>query len=117
MTLTVDFYILLALMLTDIAIGTLTGFARGVLSSKINKEGMSKHFSILLFIIVLTYVFQKTGEGELISLINVFYSGSYLISIVESMDKLGIPIPSFITDRLKQNNIEEQINDNSRFKE
>lgn len=117
MTLTIDFYILLALMLADIAIGTLTGFVSGVLSSKINKEGMSKHFSILIFVVVLTYVFNKTGEGELVSLINVFYSGSYLISIIESLDKLGIPIPSFIADRLKQNNIEEQINDNSRFKE
>ena len=117
MTLTIDFYILLALMLADIAIGTLTGFVSGVLSSKINKEGMSKHFSILIFVVVLTYVFNKTGEGELVSLINVFYSGSYLISIIESLDKLGIPIPSFIADRLKQNNIEEQINDHSRFKE
>lgn len=117
MTLTTDFYILLALMLTDIAIGTITGFASGVLSSRINKEGMSKHFSILIFVMVLTYAFQKTGEGELISLINIFYSGSYLISITESLDKLGIPIPSFIADRLKQNNIEEQINDHSRFRE
>lgn len=117
MTLTIDFYILLALMLSDIAIGTLTGFSKGLLSSKINKEGMSKHFSILIFVLVLTFAFQKMGEGEIVSLLNIFYSMSYLISITESLDKLGIPIPSFIADRLKQNNIEEQINDNSRFKE
>lgn len=117
MALTIDFYILLALMLSDIAIGTLTGFAKGLLSSKINKEGMSRHFSILIFVLVLTYAFQKVGEGELITLLNLFYSMSYLISIVESLDKLGIPIPSFISDRLKQNNLEEKINDHSRFKE
>ena len=117
MELMIDFYILLALMLSDIAIGTLTGSANGVLSSKINKEGISRHFAILVFVLVLTYVFQKTGEGELISLVNIFYSMSYLISIVESLDKLGIPIPDFISDRLKQNNLEEQIDDNSRFKE
>ena len=117
MTLTTDFYILLALMLSDIAIGTITGFVNGVLSSKINKEGMSKHFSILIFVIVLTFAFQKMGEGEIVSLLNIFYSGSYLISITESLDKLGVPIPDFITDRLRQNNIEEQINDHSRFRE
>lgn len=117
MTLTTDFYILLALMLSDIAIGTITGFANGLLSSKINKEGMSRHFSILIFVIVLTYAFQQLGEGEVVSLLNIFYSMSYLISIIESLDKLGVPIPSFITDRLKQNNLEEQIDDNSRFKD
>lgn len=117
MNLTNDFYILLLFMLTDIVIGTITGFMEGELSSKISKEGMSRHFVILTFVLVLTYVFDKSGEGDLVTLINIFYSGSYVISITESLDRLGIPIPNFISDKLKQNNIEEQINDNSRFRD
>ena len=117
MQLSNDFYILLLFMLSDIIIGTITGFAEGELSSRISKEGMSKHFTILIFVLVLTFVFEKSGEGELITLINIFYSGSYVVSITESLDRLGIPIPSFISDKLKQNNIEEKINDNSRFKD
>ena len=45
--------------------------------------------------------------GELINVLILFYIGSYMISIIENLTMLGVPLPKWLIDKfliLKEDN-------------
>ena len=95
-------YTLILCVIFDIILGVLKSIHKKELSSKVGIKGITKHFAILLLVILGKVVMYNLDLENLVAPFTLFYILFYAVSITESLAKLGIPIPSFITDRLEQ---------------
>jgi len=87
------FITVISLSLFDIFLGTTRAFVNGEVSSNINKKGITNHIVTILTIIVMYFVLFSLGYSEFCKAFIMFYIGSYLISIVENLNELGVPFP------------------------
>lgn len=93
------FHIMLGFIAFDIILGTLVSFKKGIVSSRINKDGITKHLSIILFIIFFSVVFIISDMKEYFNILLGFYIASYGLSILENLSELGVPFPVWIKER------------------
>lgn len=91
--------ILIAFIAFDILTGTLQAFKNHTVYSKINKEGITTHITILTFCMFFSWVFNIFETGDLSKVIILFYIGSYALSIFENLGKMGIPLPKWLAKR------------------
>ena len=99
--------VLLAFMVIDQFSGIAAGWVEHKLSSDAGFNGILRKCLILGFVgmahLMDTYIFKNTaiGNAEAIrSGVCIFYISNEGISIFENAERLGIPVPAFIRDRL-----------------
>ena len=95
-------YTLVLCIVFDIVLGITKSINQKELSSRTGIKGLSKHFVVLLLVIIGTIILHNLDLENLIIPFTTFYVIFYLVSIAESLAKLGVPIPNFITERLEQ---------------
>lgn len=92
----------------------LTGFIKAwkekdIQSSKL-RDGISKKFGEMIIIIICLFLQYSIGMPKEISVFVAIYVGvTELISIAENLARIGVHVPKWITDRLK--NIAEDNNE------
>ena len=85
----------------DIIIGTLKAFTKGVVNSSINKEGITKHIGIVLLVMLVIIIFKPLEMEHLINAVLLFYISSYILSILENLSLLGIPLPEWLEKKFE----------------
>lgn len=102
-----EFRVFLCCIGFDIFLGTLASIKNRNLNSYINKIGISKHIAIIILVVFCSIIFNPLNMGELINVLILFYIGSYMISIIENLTMLGVPLPKWLIDKfliLKEDN-------------
>ena len=92
------FLVVLVLSIFDIFLGTTRAFLNNEVSSNINKRGVTNHIMTILTIVVMYWVLNVLNYGEFCIGFILFYAGSYVISIVENLGKMGIRFPKKVAD-------------------
>lgn len=87
------FLVVLVLALFDIFLGTARAFVNKEVSSSINRCGITNHIVTIATIMVMCWVFTMLDYGEFSTAFILFYIGSYAISIIESLGKMGVRFP------------------------
>lgn len=96
--------VLLIFMVIDQISGLLASYIEGKLSSKVGTKGIAKKIFILCVIIVahlIDLILAESGmyDGQMIREAAVFfYLGNELLSFVENAGRIGIPLPSQLTN-------------------
>lgn len=85
----------------DIIIGTLKAIVKGVANSSISKNGISKHIGIVLLVMLVIIIFKPLEMESLINTVILFYITSYILSILENLNLLGIPFPKWLKERFE----------------
>ena len=83
----------------DIFTGVTLAFKNKVVNSKINKNGITKHFIIVVFVIFFSCLFISAKINEFSKIIIYFYIGSYGLSIFENLTMLGVPFPKWLQEK------------------
>lgn len=98
-----DIYLLILITFIgfDVVTGTLQAFKNNSVYSKINKNGITNHITILLFCIFFSWVFYVFDVGEFSKLLILFYIISYGLSIFENLGKMGLPLPQWLSEKFK----------------
>lgn len=93
-------YVLLVLIATDYVSGVLSGVKNRQLNSSIGFHGLIKKVMIILLVVLANCMDMSLGLAEpyLRTGVIYFYSINEGISIIENAVKMGIPIPSILTD-------------------
>lgn len=94
--------ILLAAMVLDYISGMLKAFYLGEVSSRKGYKGLIKKVGILFTIIVANLTDMILGLTIFRSAIAMFFCMNELISVLENVALLGVPIPEMLTDKLIQ---------------
>lgn len=85
----------------DIISGTLKAFAKGEVNSTINKDGISRHIGIVLLVMLVIIIFKPLEMENLVNAVILFYIASYVLSILENLSLLGIPLPEWLKKRFE----------------
>lgn len=93
------FITFMGFIIFDIFTGITLAFKNKVLNSKINKDGITKHFIIITFTIFFSCLFVTAKMNELGKIIIYFYIGSYGLSIFENLTMLGVPFPKWLQEK------------------
>lgn len=83
----------------DIFTGVTLAFKDNVLNSKISKDGITKHFIIITFVVFFSCLFVSFKMEEFSKIIIYFYIGSYGLSIFENLTMLGVPFPKWLQEK------------------
>lgn len=94
-------FILLTFIVFDIVTGTLKAFKNKTVYSKISKNGVTKHISIILFCVFFSWVLNVFDMGEFSKVLVMFYIVSYGLSIFENLGEMGIPLPQWLNEKFK----------------
>ena len=94
--------ILLASMVLDYISGMLKAFYLGEVSSKAGYKGLVKKVGILFTIVVANLTDLILGLTIFRSAICMFFCMNELISVLENLVAIGVPIPNFLMDKLIQ---------------
>ena len=93
------FLTFVGLIIFDIFTGVGVAFKNKLLNSEINKDGITKHFTIIVFVIFFNCLFTIFKMEELGKIILYFYISSYGLSIFENLTMLGVPFPKWLKDK------------------
>lgn len=94
--------ILCVAVVLDYFSGMLRAFYLGEVSSKVGYKGLVKKVGIFFVVIVAQMADMLLGMIIFRSAICLFFSANEMISVLENVGNMGIPIPKFLTDRLTQ---------------
>lgn len=94
--------ILLTSMVLDYVSGMLKAFYLGEVSSKKGYKGLIKKVGILFTIVVANLTDLILGLTVFRSAICMFFCMNELVSVLENVALIGVPIPKFLTDKLVQ---------------
>lgn len=92
---------LLTLMALDILMGVIVASADRKLSSNSMWRGMVKKSGILV-LIAATHALEWGTQILISGAVTTFFCLNELLSMVEHAERLGIPIPSVLRERLRQ---------------
>ena len=94
--------ILLTAMVLDYISGMLKAFYLGEVSSRVGYKGLIKKVGILFTIVVANLTDLILGLTVFRSAICMFFCMNELVSVLENVALIGVPIPKFLTDKLIQ---------------
>ena len=94
-------YLLALLLILDFATGFLKSVIKKVTNSKIAKEGAIKHTSTFVFYYIVTSLSYCVHLESLSSLLLIYILLTYAISIIENLGVMGVPIPKFLENKVK----------------
>ena len=94
--------ILLTAMVLDYISGMLKAVYLGEVSARVGYKGLIKKVGILFTIVVANLTDVVLGLTIFRSAICMFFCMNELISVLENVSLLGVPIPEFLTTKLVQ---------------
>ena len=112
--LAVPIMVLIAMMVIDYASGMAAAWSNNELSSKVGAKGIVKKVGYMALIVVAMGVDYLIYSGIAAvnievnynmwcgMLVTVLFLINELISILENLDRLGVPIPDFLTKIIKR---------------
>jgi len=96
------FALLIFVVLVDIILGLLKGWATNTFKSSIARKGIVSH-GTLIFIVVAVYPWiSELGFSLLADAVMLFFCVSYIASVVGNLEALGVPIPAYIKNKLAE---------------
>lgn len=93
------FLTFLGFIMFDILTGVAVAFKNKVVNSKINKTGITKNLTVLVFVIFFSDLFVSYKMNDLSDIVISFYIGSYALSIFENLTMLGVPFPEWLKNK------------------
>lgn len=93
------FLTFLGFIMFDIFTGVAVAFKNKVINSKINKTGITKNLTVLVFVIFFSDLFVSYKMNDLSDIVISFYIGSYALSIFENLTMLGVPFPEWLKNK------------------
>lgn len=91
--------VLVAFVVFDYATGMLASHIKGTLSSKIGFVGIAKKVTIFFIVAVSNLLDEALGSGNTLRNATIFfYLGNELLSFVENVGKMGVPLPPQLTN-------------------
>lgn len=101
-----------ALMVIDFATGIFNAWATGHLKSYKMRDGLNKKFAeIMMLVIGLLFTWVIDLPFYVVGGLTVYVVIMELVSICENLDKMGVKIPAFVKNALK--NAEDKIQNES----
>ena len=105
-----------AMMGIDILTGLIYAFITNTFMSAKMRSGLGKKVGELLIIVIgLLFTVGMNLPTEILKGIALYIIFMELMSILENLDKLGVPIPAFISKTL--NNLNDEIMHQEQYKE
>lgn len=111
-------YIFIGLV-TVIIFDFMTGVFKGVylktLSSQYGIKGIIRMLTVLILIIIIGFFTTLTKQDYIFFTFAMFFILEYIISIIENLTLMNIPLPSFLTDfvmnfrTMNEKKLEEQM--------
>lgn len=111
-------YIFIGLV-TVIIFDFITGVFKGVylktLSSEYGIKGIVRMLTVLILIIIIGFFTTLTKQDYIFITFATFFILEYAISIIENLNMMNIPLPSFLTDfimnfrTMNEKKLEEQM--------
>lgn len=96
------FWLLIVIVIIDFITGTIKAFVVKDVSSSTGINGLLKHTTVLLIVTVMGVITILSGYTELKYIFILFYVFEYSISIIENLDKIGVPFPERVSKMLRQ---------------
>lgn len=99
-----DVYIhgVLMVIVFEIITGLVKAFVSHQLNSSISLNGLAKHTLVILIIVTIYPYLLFIGFKGIANALVLFVIVSYMISIVENLDVIGVPVPRFVKKRLEK---------------
>jgi toxin secretion/phage lysis holin len=93
----------------DYVTGVISAYKQGVLCPAIGYKGILNKFGLLI-LIMLSVQMDKLlrNQTRTHDMIMYFVTINEMISIVGNLNKIGVPVPSFIVNALRGGEIEKQ---------
>lgn len=96
------FALLVFIVIVDIVLGLLKGWATNTFKSSIARKGIVSH-GTLIFIVVAVYPWiSELGFSLLADAVMLFFIVSYIASVIGNLEALGVPIPTYIKNKLAE---------------
>ncbi|MEO3686458.1 phage holin family protein [Lactococcus lactis] len=96
------FALLVFIVIVDIVLGLLKGWATNTFKSSIARKGIVSH-GTLIFIVVAVYPWiSELGFSLLADAVMLFFIVSYIASVIGNLETLGVPIPTYIKNKLAE---------------
>lgn len=96
-------WLLIGLVVADLILGNIMAWTTKVYTSKKGISGFIKHFGILaVVLLILPLITAVMGSNSVPVWVTIYLDYLYGVSILETLAKMGVPIPSVVTDRLTQ---------------
>lgn len=91
----------MALMVIDILSGFINAWAKGDVKSCIMRQGLAKKFGeIVVLVIARIVALGFNGSDAFVYFCSIYVCLMEALSIVENLNKLGVPIPKWIKNAL-----------------
>lgn len=97
--------IIFLMILLDYISGVLVALMNRSLNSKIGRKGIFSKIGMLLCTLLFLIIDKSEIPGiePLLPMISIFFIINESISIIENLEKLGVPIPEEIKNKIKRN--------------
>lgn len=94
--------VLFALMFLDYLTGLIVGYKMQNLNSKRAFKGLRKKLLVLVILCGASLMHKLVPDLAFRTLVGMFYCATELLSIVENVAKVGVPIPNKLKKALEQ---------------
>ena len=91
------FWIFISVIVIDILTGKAKALKYHVLDSSVGLNGTLKHVVVIVIVVTISIFSRVAGVPEFPIGVKLFFVFEYVTSIIENLDVLGIPLPSFVT--------------------
>lgn len=109
-------FIPLGLMAIDVLTGIIKAWAHNDFQSAIMRAGLAKKAGEIMILVVGELIsYGLMLPGAIMNGISFYIIFMEIMSILENMDELGIPIPKFVRDVI--NNVDDQLQHGNDHKE
>lgn len=101
----------LLVVLADMFLGFFKSFfpkAKKKVDSTTGLQGAIKHLAIMILILFSYPLIDAVGFTSIANTVLVFYIGQYGVSIMENLEVMGIPFPSFVKERFKKMAVQDK---------
>lgn len=111
---------LVTVIIFDFITGVFKGIYLKTLSSEYGIKGVVRMLTVLILIIIIGFFTTLTKQDYIFITFATFFILEYAISIIENLNMMNIPLPSFLTDfimnfrTMNGKKLEEQMKGNMR---
>jgi toxin secretion/phage lysis holin len=99
---TIAIQALMVFAMIDYVTGVVAAGKEGNLSSRLGGRGIAKKVMIFLIVAVAHMVDQMLGDGDIVRDATItFYLCNEGLSIIENSGKMGLPVPTVITQAIQ----------------
>lgn|SRR5699024_1266028 len=106
---------LVTIIIFDFITGVFKGIYLKTLSSEYGIKGIVRMLTVLILIIIIGFFTTLTKQDYIFFTFAMFFILEYIISIIENLTLMNIPLPSFLTDfimnfrTMNEKKLEEQM--------